>query len=141
MIFTGPADYGDNSPTDIDFVAQEVIIDSNYAELTNVSDPNPNLALNYRADTPLQPIPERRGVIPYIDLDSTAVVDSESGAPLTSTLRTFFKSINEDEKLVVDCDESLWTNDEVGDEEGKEFHFKFDEDGNKIGAGTAWLKE
>ena len=141
VVFTGPADQGEKRITDIDFIAQTVVLESTYAELTNIQNPDPNLNLNYRLATLLPDIPETRD-FPHINLHETLVVDTTGDDTKVSTLSTFFKTINEDvtdAKLIVDCDESLWGDAEQ--REGKEFHFKYDEDGEKFGAGTAWLKD
>ena len=144
VVFTGPADHGESTPSDIDFVAQPVIFTDQYAELDVTSNPNPNLLETYARNTPLLDLLVI-GDSFFINLYETKVVDmGENGTdtPKYAPLSTFFKSVNEDDKLTVDCDESLWSDTEH--EDGSGFHFKYDEEANEgeeFGAGTAWLKE
>jgi hypothetical protein len=142
VVFTGPADYGENTPSDIGFVAQDVIFTEQYAELDVSANPDPDMTQIYKDDMELGSLGpmEFDGLV--IDIRKTIVIDSNLGEDgPKSKFHTFFKTImadGTDGKLVVDCDESLWTNSESG--EGKEFHFKYDDEGEKFGAGTAWLK-
>lgn len=69
----------------------------------------------------------------FIDIRTTEVIDSKNRT--TSTFDTFFYEIKQG-KLRGDVD-AIWTD---GDD-AKEFDFKFDDDGNKWGAGTAFLKD
>lgn len=141
VVFSGPADYGENTPTDIGFVAQDVVLTSTYAELTNTVNPDPGLYVNYRGDMPIPPVDDGALGLEIIDLRKTLVIDSDDPDLEGAYLDTFFKGLNGDgDKLIVDCDESLWTNAESGEADGKPYHFRYDEDGEKFGAGTAWLK-
>jgi hypothetical protein len=78
-----------------------------------------------------------------IDIRKTAVFDSDEGEDANiAVFATFFKAVNdeeEDARLVVDCDESLWADEE--EDGGKPFHFKYHEDGEKFAAGAAFLYE
>ncbi len=147
VIFTGPADHGESIITDIGFVAQPVIFTVQYGELDVSANPDPNLLQVYREDQAIA------GLVPIehdtvgIDIRKTPFYDSNKGpGGPSATLDTFFKTISENPggengRLIVDCDESVWTNDESGEKDGKEFHFKYDEDNKKFGAGTAWLQD
>jgi hypothetical protein len=142
VVFSGPADHGEQYPTDIDFVAQPVIITNQFAELDISPDPDPNLDQIYKNDDDLRDLAEMKHDRVPIDIRKTPIIDSDLGdnSPI-ATLDSFFKSITEgsNSKLIVDCDTSLWGNEEQID--GKGFDFKYDGDGSKFGAGTAWLKE
>ena len=152
VVFSGPADHGESVITDVGFVAQTISFSNVYAELDTTSVPNPDLQESYALDTnlfELQPIAQ--GIM--IDLHETIIVDNGknkefSNSPRRSNLGTFFRGINNDSadrKLLVDTDEALWSSEEeessVDNAEGKPFHFKYDEDSEKYGAGTAFLFE
>jgi len=143
VVFSGPADWGEQTPTDINFTAQEVIFTTQYAELDVSANPDPDLTQIYKTDMELAGLGPIDHDTNGIDISKTPVIDSDQGenGPV-ATLDTFFKTITSsgDAKLIVDCDESLWTNDESGETEGKEFHFRYDDEDEKFGAGTAWLK-
>lgn len=135
VVFGPRSDWGDRTPSDVGFVAQEVVLDSTYAELDVTPKPNVNLKLNF-----LSPI-EKIDLIPppgqplVIDLRNTTVVDSESAEMVDSRLDTVFRGINADGDLVID------THAKFGDDSHEEeFDFRFDEDGGKFAAGTAFLK-
>jgi hypothetical protein len=71
-----------------------------------------------------------------IDIRSTRIVDSESGGNAHATLDSVFKKINDEGKLVVDVAAKF------GDESQEaEFDFKYDDGGQKYGAGTAFLQD
>ncbi len=135
VVFSGHADWGDLSPTDVDFVAQPVVISDTYAELSTSADPNPDLRTGYLEDQRLYQIPEIQ-VTGDIDLRTTLVRDSVTNQ--SAPLITFFKKVDEGERLIVDCDIAKWGNSEEAD--GKVFDFKYDSEGQKMGAGTAFLK-
>jgi hypothetical protein len=69
----------------------------------------------------------------FIDIRTTEIVDSKNNT--TSTLDTFFYEITQG-KLKGDTD-ARWTD---GDNDDK-FDFKFDDEGDKWGAGTAFLQD
>jgi hypothetical protein len=143
VVFSGPADHGEHIPTDVDFEAQPVIFPTQYAELDVSANPDPDLTQRYKTDMEIEPLAEIQHEEPGIDIRKTPIYDSDNGdsGPI-ATLDTFFKSIKEDAgdaKLVVDCDESKWGDSEH--EDGEEFHFKYDDDGERFGAGTAFLAE
>lgn len=143
VVFSGPADHGESVITDIDFVAQPVIFTNQYAELDIIANPDPDLSQIYKVDMELGGLGPMDHDTVGIDIRKTPFFDSDEGEDAeVATLDTFFKSINdeeEDARLVVDCDESLWADEEQ--EDGKEFHFKYDDEGEKFGAGTAFLFE
>jgi hypothetical protein len=137
VVFTGQADRGENSPTDVDFVAQRVIYPEVYAELNVVENPNPDLTLNY-AD-PIDPLPLldlSKGASLEIDIRTTTIIDSDN-PDVTSTLDTIYKKINPDSTLVINVD-ALYGDD--SHEDGETFDYRYDTDGETWGAGTAFLK-
>lgn len=148
VVFRAHSDYGDPSPTDVDFVAQTISLPGIYAELDTSGIPSLNLLETYARDTNLRELLEIPEDI-VIDLHETTVVDrgknGDFDPPRLAKLDTFFRAINEEKKLLVDTDEALWSSEkeeeDVEGAEGKEFHFKFDEDTEKYGAGTAFLFE
>lgn len=137
VIFRGQSDRGDNTPSDVDFVAQEVILPETYAELTVTTNPNPDLTLNYREPIDLPQLQEMPTGTFEIDLHNTVIMDSENEGK-EAKLSSFFSRVNDNEELVVDADNAKFGNDEKPD--GEPFDFKYDSDGGKFGAGTAWLK-
>ncbi len=141
VIFSGPADHGENIPTDIDFVAQPVLFTDDFAELDVSANPDPDLTQQYKPDMELTGLGPLNHDMTGIDIRTTPIIDSDQDGS-TSTLDTFFKKLTDEgdeSKLLVDCDESKWADSE--NQDGKEFDFKFDDDGEKFGAGTAWLKD
>jgi hypothetical protein len=137
IVFRGQADHGDETPSDIDFTAQEVIQTETYAELTVTSNPNPDLTLNYREPIDLPQMQEMPSGTFVIELHDTIIMDSASNGA-EAKLDSFFSKINGDDELVVDADNAKFGNGEMP--EGETFDFKYDSDGGKFGAGTAWLK-
>jgi hypothetical protein len=143
VVFTGPADHGESVITDVDFVAQPVIFTNQYADLDVTANPDPDLSQLYKTDMVLDGLGPINHDTFGIDIRSTPVIDSDQGenGPV-ATLDSFFKTLTQegdDGQLLVDCDVSQWADEE--NQEGKPFHFKYDDDGGKFGAGTAWLKD
>jgi len=137
VIFGGQADRGDNTPTDVDFTAQEVIIPTTYAELTVTENPQPDLTINYREPIDLPQFQETPSGTFVIELHDTIITDSANNGK-EAKLDSFFSKINDDEKLVVDCDNAKFG--DSANPDGEAFDFKFDDEGSVFGTGTAWLK-
>jgi len=137
VVFTGHADYGESTPTDVDFVAQEVILPETYAELTVTSNPNPDLKINYKEPVDIPQLQEMPAGTFVIDLHNTTIVDSENDGK-EAKLSSFFSKVNANEELVVDADNAKFGDTEQPD--GEVFDFRYDDEGGKFGAGTAWLK-
>lgn len=139
VVFTGHSDYGDRTPTDIDYVAQPVSSDSTYAELDVSESPDPDMTLNYVDNLPLPTWP---GSYNYndngIDIRSTIISDSKN-PDVYATLDTIYKAINPDGKLVIDADAALYGDEQHAD--GEVFDYRYDSDGEVFGAGTAFLKD
>ncbi len=137
VVFAGHADYGDNTPSDIGFSAQRIIFAGTYAELVVAENPDPDLTLNY-AD-PIDPpkLLDFGGSVFEIDIRKTVIIDSDN-EDRTSTLDTIYKSINKEGELVIDTEGAHYGDDDH--EEGEHFDYRFDDDGEEWGAGTAFLK-
>lgn len=135
VVFRPQSDRGDRTPTDVDFVAQEVVTETVFAELVNTANPNPDLTLNYVDPIRPPPIPQLpAGYASTIDIRRTRIVDSDEPG-VTAHLDTIFREISQG-RLVID------TAAKVGDGEFEStFDFKYDEEGGKFGAGTAFLKD
>jgi hypothetical protein len=137
VVFRGHADYGESTPSDIDFVAQEVILPEVYAELTVTSNPDPDLIINYKEPVDLYTLPDIPAGEFVIDLHNTVIVDTQN-EEATAKLSSFFSKVNDSEELVVDTDNAKFG--DTAQPDGELFHFKYDSDSGKFGAGTAWLK-
>lgn len=136
IVFTGHADYGDNTPTDVDFEAQRVLFDETYAELVVAVNPDPDLTLNYVDPIVPPELLDYTSVTLEIDIRKTMIVDSDNEG-VSSILATIYKKINEDGSLVIDADNAKYGD---GDHpEGEVFDYRFDDDGGQFGAGTAFL--
>ena len=137
VVFSGHADYGDNTPTDVDFEAQQVIYPETYAELNVVKNPDPDLTLNYVDPIDPPPLMDYGGATLEIDIRKTTIVDSDNEG-VVSTLDTIYKKINGDGKLVIDTEKAKYGDNDHP--EGEVFDYRFDDDGGEWGAGTAFLK-
>lgn len=78
---------------------------------------------------------DNSGEVFWIDIRTTEIADSNNPGS-TATLDTFFKEITSG--VLKGSTDATWKNDE--DEEA-EFDFKFDDEGSKFGAGTAFLND
>lgn len=133
IVYSGPADLGDPTPADTNFVAQDRIITNTDFTVDGGVRPTPDLAIKKRIR--VSPYPEF--TIPIfggIDIRKTLIYDSDNDE--SATLDTFLKEITEDDGIVIDTSATF------GDgTNSKEFDFKFDTDGEKFGAGTAFLQD
>lgn len=115
-----PSDVGDNNPGDPQTNATGQTI-------TGPAPPPTPITNSGTIDT--------TGEVFWIDIRTTQIADSENPGS-TATLDTFFKEIT-DSQLKARTD-ATWS--DASGEEG-EFDFKFDDTGNKFGAGTAFLQD
>ncbi len=146
VAFRSRSDHGDPTPTDVGFTAQSVIISGTYAELDISGVPNPDLQESYAKDTPLRDLESISDGL-MINLHKTIILDAgEDGQldpPRRAYLDSFFRAVNEDGDLVVDAENALWTTSEeepdVAEVVGKPFDIRYHEEGEKYGAGTAFL--
>jgi len=134
VIFRPNSDYGDRTPTDVDFTPQTIIPPTVFADLETGVNPNPDLTLNYI--DPLPPIekPGSPAGSLVIDIRRTKIIDSDNPgveAILASVLRGIISGA-----LVID------TAAKFGDGSNTQvFDFEFDSGGGKFGAGTAFLQD
>jgi hypothetical protein len=136
VVFSGHADYGDNTPSDLGFVAQDVLQSETYAELTVVENPNPDMTLNYADPIDPPPLLDYNGTSLEIDIRKTIIIDSDNDT--SSTLDTIYRKINDDGELVIDTEGAKYGDD--SHPAGEVFDYRFDDDGGEWGAGTAFLK-
>jgi hypothetical protein len=170
VVFRAQSDRGDRHPTDIGFAAQTIINPSVYGELDTTQRPHLNLRMYMSQAVQLDPLQQLKGAI-SIDIRQTKVFDSESDNPdIHSHLSTLLQGISESGDLVL-RDAAMIGNDENPDgtpltdvfqigesgylclrtdlwfldmeEEGKEtnFDFKYDDENEVWGAGTAFLQD
>lgn len=134
VVFRAQSDRGDRTPGDAGFVAQTIIPATVFAEINTAPNPNPDLTLNYldKMSPPIVPQLPSSGIT--IDIRKTNIIDSDNPGA-TAHLDSIIREIN-DEDLILDTDAKF------GDGDNTEaFDFKYDEDGGKFGAGTAFLKD
>ena len=136
VIFGPRSDWGDRTPTDQGFTAQATIITETYAELETRPKPQVRLRLNYLDPVKVPDILPIPAGAYAIDLRRTTIVDSENGR--VASLDSFFRGINDSEELVANTEAKFGDDDHP---DGEPFDFKYDEDGAKFGAGTAFLKD
>lgn len=167
VVFRAQSDWGDRHPTDVGFTAQTVIQTSSYADLGQTG--KPNIRMRVPILNPSKPVqlPDLKSGL-VLDLKTTIVRDSRYDDNRQAKLKSFFHTINEDGKLMMrpdavlgdaehedgipldtaialtDTDVALRSDVTVHSEGGDpdaEFDFKYDGDGGKWGAGTAFLKD
>lgn len=135
VVFNPQSDRGDRTPYDTGFVVQDVIPESyDTAELDIQANPNPDLTLNYVDPIPDTLRPASAAGVTIIDIRKTKVVDSDNPG-VEAFLDTIIRSI-ESEDLVLDTEAKYGDGTNI-----KEFDFKYDLEGEKFGAGTAFLKD
>lgn len=134
VIFRSRADRGDRTPTDQDFVAQEIVDTTVYADLVTEANPDPDLSLNYIDPYKLVTTPSTPQPSSVIDIRTTKIIDSDNPG-VESYLDTIIRAI-QDSELVVDTEAKF------GDGTTTEvFDFMYDDEGGMFGAGTAFLKD
>lgn len=137
IVYGQRSDRGDIRPTDVDFVAQEVVGDTTFANITNVANPAPNLLINYVDPLPPIQVPPLVQGSMIIDIRRTKIIDSSKPDNNPSArLDSFFRDVNEDGELVV--------NSEIHVSDGtnkSEFNFQYDTETAKFASKLAFLKE
>lgn len=167
VVFRAQSDWGDRTPTDVGFQAQQVVRTSSYADLAHTSKPKIRMRVPIlKPSKPLQLADLKSGLV--LDLETTIVQDSRYDDNRQAKLKSFFHTINSDGKLMLrpdalvgdadheegvpldtaialtDTDVALRSDVTVhseGSDPDAEFDFKYDGDGGKWGAGTAFLKD
>jgi hypothetical protein len=136
VVYRARSDWGDRHPSDRGFQAQPVVNSTTYAELSVRSRPKVNLRLRY--PKPVDP-PKLPGIgQPELTLDirHTKIIDSQNRGVI-AYLSSIVQGINQQEILLKTG--VKFASGEHPD--GREFDFKYDEEGGKFGAGTAFLKD
>lgn len=134
IAFVGPADRGDPKPADTGFTAQPIIFPTTDFNLTASPNPNPNMRLTYAIDIPFPKLPDMPAAF-GVDIRTTPIFDSDNPERGSRTLRDIIREIGED-GLALDTQAKFSDGTEV-----TAFDFKFDPEGEKFGAGTAFLKD
>jgi hypothetical protein len=138
VVFGGNTDIGDRSPQDTDFNAQTVVDDSQYT-FSATQQPNLDLTVDFAETTdPIQwtfqnywqpavnATPDQA-----INVNTTFITDGTNYAPLSSV----FQGVNSGKIMLSTT--TVWTD----GTNNVPFDFEFDTDGNKFGAGTAFLQQ
>jgi hypothetical protein len=136
IVFGPHSDWGDPRPTDVGFTAQATVAAADYAG-SNVRSRAPlDLTVDY--SEPMVPLKDAAALADdvTIDINRTKVYDMSSGKRQEGLLSALIKRINEDGKLVLDGGVPI-----AADGVEKSFDFKYDETGDKLGAGTAFLQD
>ncbi len=142
VVFGAQSDFGDSSPTDVGFTAQTVVTPASYSGLTSGRRPVMNLRVLVAAKAPIPDVlPPSSATV--IDIRKTRIIDSEhkeiGSAYLSSIIAKIYDDEDEGNILVLDADKAKLCSTEQA--EPKVFDFKYDEEGEKFGAGTAFLQE
>ena len=169
MVFKAKSDWGDRTPTDVGFTAQQVMDPAVYVNLSPGSRPHLNLRVYGRRGLPaiaqVAPVSAKNEIT--IDIHNTKIVDSSGEEEKTGYLASLLEGITDDgdltisrEALVADAenpdgrpltdvlkfgDEYLGIRTDVSivdETDGEhEFDFKYDAESGKFGAGTAFLQD
>jgi hypothetical protein len=166
VVFRAHSDWGDSTPTDMGFMAQPVVDTATYINLSPGSKPRLNLRTYPRRSLPaITPAATSSSQI-TVDLHKTKILDTSGNETKVAYLSSILHGINEDGSLTIDrsalvaddehaegqplsdvlkngddylairTDVSLWDA-----EDGEhEFHFEYDAEIEKFGAGTAFLR-
>jgi len=134
VVFGPQSDRGDRTPSDTGFVAQTIIPGNVFAQVDNTPNPQPNLLLNYIDPLPAIPLPGSQASPFVIDIRNTKIIDSADNNA-ESILATVFQGILANELLIKTTAKFSDTNNV------QPFDFKFDDEGGKWGAGTAFLQD
>ena len=124
-------DLGSNKPSDIDDANPGDPIINSSGQVNTGAPPPPTPRINNTLVKESEPIN-------FIDIRTTEISDSDNPGEVT-TLDTFFANVTDN--ILKAKTAAIWTEGSGLDDEEGEFDFKWDEDGEKFGAGTAFLKE
>ena len=133
-VFGEQSDLGTSTPADTDFVAGEVVVETTFVDLDTTPAPDLDLTIQYvdkgeEMQTVLNPHPFA------IDIRKTKIYDSEAPGGSAGLLSDFVDGV-ENNKLILRTD-AEWTD---GTTQGI-FDFKYDDEGEQYGAGTAFLED
>jgi hypothetical protein len=137
VVFRPRSDWGDRHPMDVGFSAQSIGIIPNYAEVRY--GPKPRLNLRTFMIEPTKPSgPQPLPTAVVIDIRKTHILDSEEAPNRYTVLSDVFKRITGDGWLVLRDDLKIASEEQP---DGKEFDFKYSDEYEVFGAGTAFLKD
>ncbi len=166
VVFRAHSDWGDRTPTDVGFTAQPVLDTATYINLSPGSKPRLNLRTYPRRSLPaITPAASTASQI-TVDIHQTKILDTSGSETKVAYLSSILHGINGDGQLTLDrsalvaddahsegqplsdvlkngdeylairTDVSFW---DTADGE-HEFHFQYDEETERFGAGTAFLQ-
>ncbi len=136
IIFGPQSDRGDIHPSDQGFIPQSLNIPTVTGELTVTANPDPYLDLNYAAQSNDPKLPELPSDPDWIILEQTKIKTTEY--PEVTGYLTNFLVLNR-ETFAIKTSVSFT---DGGDDANIEpFDFEFDTEGEKWGAGTAFLQD
>ena len=166
VIFGPNTDWGDRRPTDVGFVAQSTILAGDYSGSNVTTKQALDLTVDYATPMGKFQDPAVPPVV-TVDLRKTQIVDNSVTPPKVAYLSSIIKGVTSDNKLAISrfalvaddtkpdgqplsdvlknaedylairTDVSIWDKDD-GEHE---FDFKYDEDSDVFGAGTAFLQD
>jgi hypothetical protein len=169
VVFRASSDWGDRTPTDVGFTPPPVVNPTTYINLSPGSRPHLNLRV-YPRRSPAAITPSTASSTQItVDLHKTKIIDSSGAEPKIAYLSSIIAGIvkdGDDSKLAISRGALVADEDNpegrpltdvlkfgeeylgvrtdvsfVDNEDGEhEFDFKYDEDGEKFGAGTAFLQ-
>jgi len=137
VVFRPQSDRGDSTPTDVGFTAQEVVNTSSYGEVTGVSKPRLNLR-TFMAEPTNPDSPSDLQTAVVIDIRKTHIIDSQDSPNAYAHLSSLIYGINESKQLTLKKTAKI-ADDEHPD--GEIFDFKWADDYDLWGAGTAFLRD
>jgi len=167
VVFRAHSDWGDRTPTDVGFTPQPVVDSATYINLSPGSRPRLNLRTYPRRSLPaITPAASSSSEI-TVDLHNTKILDTSDAETKVAYLSSILAGITENGELAISR-EALVADEEnpegrpltdvlkfgeeylgirtdvsiVDEEDGEhEFDFKYDEETEKFGAGTAFLQD
>jgi hypothetical protein len=170
VVFRAQSDRGDRTPTDVGYSAQGIGDTAYFAEARTSEKPKLNLVTLAHKPIPLTIPKMEKALVLDLSKTKIIDTGVRGREDASTTLSTFFRGINQNNELVVNREFALVGDDEneegqplsdvfknsesylclrsdVGiwsqeqSDGTKQFDFKFDEDGDIFGAGTAFLAE
>jgi hypothetical protein len=135
VVFRSQSDLGDRTPTDVGFAPQSVVDTATYINLSPGSRPILNLRVYPRRSLLAIPQKKPEGSVITVDLHNTKILDTSRPETKVGTLSDVL-AFGPD-YLGIRSDVSI----EDATDGEHEFDFKYDEEGGKFGAGTAFLQD
>ncbi|MCA9069573.1 MAG: hypothetical protein KDA84_11650, partial [Planctomycetaceae bacterium] len=136
VVYQGPADRGPMNLNDSRFVVQPLVFPGTDFNIDPSENPRPSLKLSYQRPFLVEPLPSSNFFSTIIDIAGTVVIDSSDGGSGPALLNTVFKEITNEGDIAIDTEAKF----SDGENEST-FDFRFDDEGEVFGAGTAFLKD